>query len=311
MPNLNLPMGAPPPENLNDVAFTRPEVVANCAVLFEAAAEEMGMDLTEYTWIEPSAGDGAFLEAMPPGSLALDICPRGDGIAEGNFLEWMPPAPTRGRKYVLLGNPPFGERGWLALQFLNHALTIGDMAGFILPMAFSGLESRNCLAWKVEIGGIVKEVELPVNAFRDGGGTGNSFNVRTIFQVWHKDAPRPAPAADYDVSEYVTIGSLDKAKLSPEHWDCYTPTAFFDSCHEKAQVVFNPEDALYGGGQAIRIMARDAATRQAIIDWLVATDWREYCKKALNNSCHVRQWDLRRRLGEGGFGRRFQPVGRP
>ena len=306
MANLNLPMGAPPPENLNDVAFTRPEIVDRCAAAFRAAAEKEGLGLSVVRWIEPSAGDGAFLRVMPPlDTIALDIKPRAKGIERANFLEWQPPA---GRRNVILGNPPFGDNGWLALEFLNHALGMADLVGFILPMGFSGLESAACLAWKVDKGGIVHEEHLPVNAFRDGAGNGNSFNIRTIFQVWSAYAPRPTPPRDFDVSDYVEFGSLDRARKNPDHWDCYVPTAFFPTCAEKAQVVFNPDETLYGGGTAVRIVHGSPEVKRLIIKLLVDTKWLDYCQHAVNNSCHIRKYDIRRRLGEHGYGKPYAPT---
>jgi hypothetical protein len=96
-------------------------------------SEKVGLRSVKY--LEPSAGRGAFLNLMPPSlRIGLDIMPQTDETICADFLSWEPE--PRGIPIVVIGNPPFGYRGWLALEFLNHAATFADYVGFILPMAF-------------------------------------------------------------------------------------------------------------------------------------------------------------------------------
>ena len=41
--------------------------------------------------------------------------------------------PEKINKYVVIGNPPFGLRGQLALKFINHSYDFADYVCFILP----------------------------------------------------------------------------------------------------------------------------------------------------------------------------------
>ncbi|MCE8163746.1 MAG: hypothetical protein I3273_05795 [Candidatus Moeniiplasma glomeromycotorum] len=43
---------------------------------------------------------------------------------------------SKKNNYVVLGNPPFGKKGKLALNFVNKAAKYIDTIGFILPLTF-------------------------------------------------------------------------------------------------------------------------------------------------------------------------------
>ncbi|MDD3900685.1 MAG: hypothetical protein PHR52_09440 [Fermentimonas sp.] len=80
--------------------------------------------------IEPSAGNGAFSKCLD-NCIAYDIKPESDEIIECDFLKLEIPY----RKYRgILGNPPFGINGELAIRFLNKSILIADFIGFILPI---------------------------------------------------------------------------------------------------------------------------------------------------------------------------------
>ena len=41
-----------------------------------------------------------------------------------------------GKKYIVIGNPPFGNKGKLAKQFIDYSLQFADYVCFILPYFF-------------------------------------------------------------------------------------------------------------------------------------------------------------------------------
>lgn len=71
-----------------------------------------------YRMIEPSAGDGAFFELLPTGSIGYDIRPKSSGIVRANFLEVTLPTD---RKNAVIGNPPFGRNASQAVRHFNRA----------------------------------------------------------------------------------------------------------------------------------------------------------------------------------------------
>lgn len=132
-------------------------------------------------WLEPSAGDGAFLEAMPKGAHALDIDPRGPGIARGDFLSYSPPQPG---PWVAVGNPPFGKNSSLALKFFNHAASFCQAIAFVVPRTFEKDSLQRRLDPHMHL---VLEHPIDPNSFyRDG----QPCAVPCVFQVWQRRPER-------------------------------------------------------------------------------------------------------------------------
>lgn len=91
----------------------------------------IGLDnITEF--LEPSAGNGVFLEYLNKPFLAYDIQPEGDNIIKQDFLKLNMPY-KKGR--VVIGNPPFGRANSTLKQFYKKAVKLGDYISFILPIS--------------------------------------------------------------------------------------------------------------------------------------------------------------------------------
>ena len=137
--------------------------------------------------IEPSAGDGAFLDLLPPERrIGVDIRATRDDVIEQDFLTWTPPpADVAQARTLVVGNPPFGQRGALALRFIEHAAGFADVIAFILPRGFAKDTFVN--RWPASFHLVHAE---PVDdAFRLDG---RAHAVRTVFQVWERrSVPRP------------------------------------------------------------------------------------------------------------------------
>ena len=92
--------------------------------------EVIGLDnITEF--IEPSAGNGAFLDSLyslGKPVIAYDIAPERDDIIKRDYLE-LELDYQEGR--CVIGNPPFGSRGNLFKQFYNKSIQISDYIVFI------------------------------------------------------------------------------------------------------------------------------------------------------------------------------------
>ena len=104
-----------------DQFFTPPELANKCWVTFNNLIKG------NPTFIEPSAGNGSFMKILPHGSIGFDIEPRCIGIQKQDYLT---------KKYIIFGNPPFGLRGHLALNFINHSYLFANYVCFILPQLF-------------------------------------------------------------------------------------------------------------------------------------------------------------------------------
>lgn len=126
--------------------------------------------------IEPSAGAGAFYKYLPAKSIAIDIEPRNLGILRANFLQYKCGFTGIG---LIIGNPPFGVRGKIALEFLNKAMSIANIIAFILPRSFKKPD------YFKKINKFFHLVDsFDCNDFIDLNGNKKSINC--VFQIWEK-----------------------------------------------------------------------------------------------------------------------------
>ena len=107
-------------ENQNnhfDEYFTKPQIAS---YLFEKSKEIICKyeNLDRFCWLEPSVGDGCFYKLMPKNKIGIDINKTPFDSLQMNFLDYELPK----KPLIVMGNPPFGHRGVLALEFINHAL---------------------------------------------------------------------------------------------------------------------------------------------------------------------------------------------
>jgi hypothetical protein len=139
-------------------------------------------DYENYTFIEPSAGNGCFLNILPNDKrIGLDIEPKNNEIIKQDYLVWKPNE-NDNKKYVVIGNPPFGLRGQLALKFINHSSKFADYVCFILPQLFEsdgkGVPRKRVVGLNlIHSEKIDTDFESP---------DGKSIKVQCIFQIWSK-----------------------------------------------------------------------------------------------------------------------------
>lgn len=166
--------------NEKDQYYTKPSVAEQCVIKLI----ELCPGLDDYQWIEPSAGSGAFLRAVPPTfhRVGIDIDPKSPEILRGDFLTWIP---TSERKRLVFGNPPFGRQASLAKAFIKHAAGFGDIIGFILPRSF--VKPSMNRAFPLVFHCVYSE-ELEKNSFIVND---TEYDVPCVFQIWvRKDTNR-------------------------------------------------------------------------------------------------------------------------
>ena len=157
-----------------DKFYTSPACARACVADFTSWT---GIDLSQHTIIEPSAGAGAFLDALPPGVLAYDIIPEDERICTQDFL-----ALERHEEAIVIGNPPFGRVSSLAVAFFNHAAGFASHIGFILPRTFEKASIQNRLdPWFHLVG---QRVLDPQSFTLEGA----DYAVPCVFQVWERRA---------------------------------------------------------------------------------------------------------------------------
>jgi hypothetical protein len=196
-------------KNTKDQFYTSPSVAKKCiqiliSVLHDAELHPRVLPLSSYLWVEPSAGQGAFLNSIPEtyDKIGIDIEPGpGPGadvnILKQDFLTWvLPPQPpkTNQKPVIIFGNPPFGRQSSLAKAFIAHSCKIAStyIIAFILPRSFVK-PSMSC-AFESHFH-CIHSSDVERNAFILGGSGGDaSYDVPCVFQIWQKrSVPRMVP----------------------------------------------------------------------------------------------------------------------
>lgn len=154
-----------------DKFYTKLEVAGKCIDWLSSK-----INLKDMTVLEPSAGNGSFIETYPYYSQisGLDIAPERNDIKKQDFFTY------EDRVDLILGNPPFGKRSKLAINFFNHAAVLSDYIAFIVPVSFMkwSVQKELTPGWH-----LVDYFYLDENSFTDRG---KDFSVRTVFQLWTK-----------------------------------------------------------------------------------------------------------------------------
>lgn len=153
-----------------DKFYTKPNIAKECYNILLPFVQDGDII------IEPSAGNGSFLDHIRQPRIAYDIEPEHSQIIKGNWFEQIVPENS-----VILGNPPFGSKNDLTKKFIQHALNNAKIIAFVLPMVFrkETLQKTFPDNWKLVI-----DHELPYNSFLLNN---TDYHVPTTFQIWIKD----------------------------------------------------------------------------------------------------------------------------
>jgi len=131
----------------------------------------------EFTVVEPSAGDGKLLDVVDFDKIGFDLVPESENIIQNDFITG-DITPYISKEVVFFGNPPFGKKGKLAIDFVNKAFTYGKYVGFIVPIQFKKYSVQNRI---IKDAKLIFERDLPIDSFTLGS---KDYKVRCVFQVW-------------------------------------------------------------------------------------------------------------------------------
>lgn len=139
--------------------------------------------------VEPSAGNGSFLQLLPSNSIGIDIEPEAPNIIKQDFFQYTSPYHPlyNNIKIACIGNPPFGS-GYmnpLAKAFFNHAATFSELIAFIVPAKWQ-------TSWKVQYQldknfGLYYSEFLPKNSFLLDE---EPYDVPCCMQIWSKTSTK-------------------------------------------------------------------------------------------------------------------------
>ena len=273
-----------------DQFYTKPETAQRCYNIFVTSARQLGIDLQHYFFIEPSVGCGHFYALLPAKRrLGIDINPqvqtsKNKDLIIKDYLRWRP---ARRGKYIVLGNPPFGLRGHLALQFINHSSHFADIVAFVLPPLFNS-DGKGVPAKRIKDYVLAHTAQLPENSFQYPDG--KAVSVSTIFQVWtkiHTEKIKRPPQKT--CKEYIRVYSLSdggtpastRNKKMLDRCDVYLPSTCFTGMRHYSFFEALPHRRGYG----IKIL-RNKETIQRI---LRQTNWEKAAFRSTNGALNLRR----------------------
>lgn len=227
-----------------DQFFTSKDTVKYCYDVFCNKMKELNISIDEYIFIEPSAGDGAFLEVLPKDkTLAFDIEPRHENIKKQDYLTWH--SENKSQKYITFGNPPFGLRGNLALRFINHSTQFSDFVCFILPPLFNS-DGKGSPRKRVKNYNLIHSEKLD-SFFYYPDNKETLIKINCIFQIWSKNIKDPKYEIKEIKNDNIKIYSLSNGEKSSQKrninminkCDLYLPSTCFGSENIKCYNSFN------------------------------------------------------------------------
>lgn len=272
-----------------DQFYTTPEAAKRCYRIFLASMHQLGIDLQRYVFIEPSVGCGHFYTLLPADRrIGIDINPRAqtpknEELIIKDYLRWRPARPG---KYIVLGNPPFGLRGHLALQFINHSADFADIVAFVLPPLFNS-DGKGVPAKRIKSYVLARTEPLPENSFHYPNG--KRVTVSTIFQVWTRiKTEKIKRSPQKTCKEYIRVFSLSdggtpastRNKKMLYRCDAYLPSTCFTGMHAYPSFEALPHRRGYG----IKIL-RNKKTIQRI---LAQAHWERIAFRSTNGALNLR-----------------------
>ena len=251
-----------------DQFFTPTNISKYTIETFQNIMRENNIDINQYTFIEPSAGDGAFTKLLPENTISLDIEPRHDKIIKQDYLKWKP---QNNGKYITIGNPPFGLRGNLALRFINHSSKFSDHLCFLLPPLFES-DGRGSPMKRVQGYNLIHSEKIDTNFYDP---TGKEIRVNVILQIWSKEIINDKYKLKsndnklfkvYSLSDGGTSGSTRNKKML-DKCDIYIPSTCFGIENMKVYNTFEELPKKRGYGVVFYDKKDENIINSKKIDW--------------------------------------------
>ena len=186
-----------------DPFMTKPELAKHLYQVVKEKTAHIEID----RFLEPSCGDGAFFNLMPPKRrLGIDIRKRIEGVIEHDFLTF---TDFGDYTYGTVGNPPFGKNA--PLKFFNRAARISAFIAFIVPTTFKKPHTVNKLDPYFHL---IHEEDVPHNSFVFGG---QEEHISAVFQIWERrearrDLIREVPSRSGDL-EFLPAARMSEATI--------------------------------------------------------------------------------------------------
>jgi hypothetical protein len=216
-----------------DQFYTKEEVSMKCLMTLDEVLKGY-YDYNDVTFLEPSAGAGSFIRSLKDNRnlssgdlVAVDLMPRSKEIIQMDFLETTRKNLSLPKKnnVITIGNPPFGKRSKLSVEFFNHAASLSDTIAFIIPVQWNKWSVQSKVNKDFRL---IHSEQLQEDAFIFKG---KSYKVRCVFQIWTRkethhqnlrltEAPK-LTHEDFEIYQYNNTPQAEK--FFYENWDFAVP----------------------------------------------------------------------------------------
>lgn len=171
--------------NTIDKYYTKSSIVDQCINLVKKYIKIAENDLI----IEPSAGNGAFIEnikTLTKNYKFYDLEPEHKEIHKQDFLELDYNILQQEFATIhVIGNPPFGRQASQAIKFIKKCCLFAQSISFILPKSFKKDSMKKYIDKNYHL---MYEIDLEENAFLVNN---IESNVPCVFQIWqYQEDPR-------------------------------------------------------------------------------------------------------------------------
>ena len=194
--------------NVIDKFYTKKETVDYIIKMFKEHILINNDDLI----IEPSAGNGAFVDAIK--SLTsnyefYDLEPEHDEIVKQDYLLYNAYKNENAYKNIhILGNPPFGRQSSLAIKFIKKSCEFCTSISFILPRSFKKDSLKKTFPLNFHL---LFEIDLPENSFLVNA---KEHDVPCIFQIWIKKTYNREVSAKLEPHNFIFVTKTDNPSIS-------------------------------------------------------------------------------------------------
>jgi len=192
-----------------DKFYTKKEIAQYIIDLFKQHIAPNNDDLI----IEPSAGNGAFIDAIK--SLTCnyefyDLEPEHEEIIKQDYLLYNTNNTnnTNTQKIHILGNPPFGRQSSLAIKFIKKSCQFCSSISFILPKSFKKDSLKKTFPLNFHL---LFEMDLPEKSFLVNN---KEHDVPCIFQIWIKKTYDREITEKLEPHNFIFVKKTDNPSIS-------------------------------------------------------------------------------------------------
>lgn len=192
-----------------DKYYTCNKVVNDCIKTIENNIKISKNDLC----IEPSAGNGAFIEMIKQkfeNYKFYDLEPEHEEIVKQDYLKLNIDeiCKSENKKIHVIGNPPFGRQSSLAIKFIKKSCEYCESISFILPKSFKKDSMKKHFPLNFHM---LYECDLPENSFLVDDVM---HDVPCIFQIWEKKTVKRSTPKKLTPKGFKFVGKKDNPDIS-------------------------------------------------------------------------------------------------